>query len=88
MKRLILLCVLIVGCAKPEPPTKWHIDLVRPDGGIQKSWVVASKLEPKVHLEWGGQIVLYRDNGSGAFQRYESLRLVAPTGWAFDCKPD
>jgi len=79
---LIALCYFS-GCEhhEQEPPTRWRVEMVRPDGRVHKSWVVSSRLRPKIYPLWGGQIELYQDNGN---QQYESFGLIAPVGWAFD----
>ncbi len=83
---LLALLLGLAGCVKPEPEPTWTVRLVRPDGEVHRAWEVRSKLKPVVRPLWGGQTVLYADNGEGSLQRTTSLGLMAPVGWAFDCE--
>lgn len=83
----LILVVALVGCQTPTPAARWKVTAIRPDGKAHKSWVVSSPQHPVAYLCLGGQIVLHRDNGGGGFiGRYESLDLIAPVGWAFECE--
>lgn len=80
---MLIAAFSIGGCGRePATPIRWRVDLVRPDGETQKSWTVKSRRMPTVKPYWGGQVVLYRDNGDGF---PESFGLLAPTGWMFEC---
>jgi hypothetical protein len=85
MKRILILCLLLlVGCEshKPEPVPQWTASLIRPDGGVQQSWIVSSRVKPVVRVQWSGCVELWGHNG------YEvaPLDLVAPVGWMWKCE--
>jgi hypothetical protein len=86
---ILIACLFITGCYEPPPTRKWTVKVVRPDGGVHKTYIVRSVLHPKVNVCWGGQLELYSDKGDfglRGYERYERLDLIAPIGWAFDCE--
>lgn len=93
--RAVLMCMALFYCSGCESleysgrdkPTKWQVKLVRPDGITHKTWSVRSVREPKARPLWGGQMELYSDKGRGHYgDQFDSLGLIAPTGWTFDCQ--
>lgn len=82
----LLLLSLCLGCKMPPsaPTPKWNVNLVRPDGAVQKSWTVKSNCEPKIASDWGGTTQLLSDDGAGHHCDYG---LRAPSGWFFDVSP-
>lgn len=81
---LFLLALFIVGCPlivlnapariETEPTPQWRVKRIKPDGTVQKTWIVVATKKPKILYSWGGQ--------SGLSSRYDRHNeMMAPAGW-------
>jgi hypothetical protein len=86
MRKLLLSVFLSInllcfsGCERP-PMRKWVVNIIRPDGTIQKKLIINSQKEPKINTLWGGQTELLSVTKVFDNYFYKPTGIVAPTGW-------
>ena len=68
MRKLMLMLVLLCGCSIPT--TTYKIELVQPNGDVNRTWTLESMQRPTVKTTWGGHSHI---NNCPSIQ--------APTGW-------
>lgn len=68
---ITVICFFFVGC-NAIPKRTWTISQIRPDGNVQKTWVIERRIKPRVRGGVGGRTMLVT----------RGRTIYAPTGWA------
>jgi len=73
MRKLMLMLVLLCGCSIPT--TTYKVELIQPNGKVNRSWMLESINRPAVHTTWGGNSYLHNCRD-----------IQAPVGWLLAVK--